>query len=139
MSNALLQSAIQTALTAHGSQVDKEGKLYILHPLRVMLKGKNIHEQIVGVLHDVIEDTSLDYYDIEQHFGQYIATAVDALTRRPQELYTDFILRVKQNELTTAVKLNDLEDNLSLARFSGLSESLNARYLKARLTLRGEN
>jgi len=138
MSNALLQSAIQTALTAHGSQVDKEGKLYILHLLRVMLKGKNIHEQIVGVLHDVIEDTSLDYYDIEQHFGQYIATAVDALTRQPQELYTDFILRVKQNELATAVKLNDLEDNLSLDRFAGLSESLNARYLKARLTLRGE-
>lgn len=139
MSNALLQSAIQTALTAHGSQVDKEGKLYILHPLRVMLSGRNIHEQIVGVLHDVIEDTSLEYEDIERHFGTYLATAVDALTRRPQELYTDFILRVKQNELATAVKLNDLEDNLSLDRFSGLSESLNTRYLKARLTLSGEN
>ena len=137
MSNALLHTAIQNALSAHGSQVDKEGKLYILHPLRVMLRGKTEHEQIVGVLHDVIEDTPLEYEDIQAHFGNYLADAVDALTRVPGESYGKFIDRVKRNELATKVKLNDLADNLDPTRSGGLSKSLRLRYLTAIKTLAG--
>ena len=52
-----LEVAIQIASQYHFGQVDKQGKTYILHPLRVMLKGSTTSEQIVGVLHDIVEDT----------------------------------------------------------------------------------
>ncbi len=34
---------------------------YNTHPIRVMLAGRTDAEQIVGVLHDVVEDTLLHY------------------------------------------------------------------------------
>ena len=52
-----LQRAIEIATLAHQGQVDKSGKEYIGHPLRVMEMGKTEDERIVGVLHDVVEDT----------------------------------------------------------------------------------
>lgn len=54
-----LQRAIEIATKAHAGQFDKGGKEYIGHPLRVMEMGKTEAEKIVGVLHDVIEDTSI--------------------------------------------------------------------------------
>ena len=52
-----LQRAIEIATLAHQGQLDKSGKDYIGHPLRVMEMGKTENEKIVGVLHDVVEDT----------------------------------------------------------------------------------
>ena len=52
-----LERAIQIATEAHKGQLDKAGRDYIGHPLRVMAMGKTEDEKIVGVLHDVIEDT----------------------------------------------------------------------------------
>ncbi|HUP50107.1 MAG TPA: GTP pyrophosphokinase, partial [Thermoanaerobaculia bacterium] len=52
-----LERAIMIAVQAHAGQVDKAGEPYILHPLRVMLKLTSDEERIVGVLHDVVEDT----------------------------------------------------------------------------------
>lgn len=51
-----LDKAILIATKAHQNQVDKAGKPYILHPIRVMMKMENETEQIVAVLHDVLED-----------------------------------------------------------------------------------
>mgnify|MGYP003288846580 CR=1 FL=1 len=52
-----LDRAIEIATEAHKGQLDKEGRDYIGHSLRVMEMGKTEEEKIVGVLHDVIEDT----------------------------------------------------------------------------------
>jgi (p)ppGpp synthase/HD superfamily hydrolase len=52
-----LQRAIEIATEAHSGQFDKSGKEYVGHPLRVMEMGQTEEEKIVGVLHDVIEDT----------------------------------------------------------------------------------
>ena len=52
-----LERAIEIATAAHRGQLDKAGNDYITHPLRVMAAGKTADEKIVGVLHDVVEDT----------------------------------------------------------------------------------
>ena len=52
-----LERAIEIATEAHRGQFDKAGNDYIGHPLRVMAAGKTTEEKIVGVLHDVVEDT----------------------------------------------------------------------------------
>ena len=54
-----LDNAIIISTTAHAGQIDKCGEPYILHPMRVMMSLSSLKERIVGILHDVIEDTSV--------------------------------------------------------------------------------
>ena len=53
-----LERAIEIATEAHRGQLDKAGNDYIGHPLRVMAMGHTAEEKIVGVLHDVVEDSA---------------------------------------------------------------------------------
>ena len=59
MDQYFLEVAILIAVKAHMGQVDKAGKSYILHPLRVMQNVESIDAKIVAVLHDVLEDTDI--------------------------------------------------------------------------------
>ena len=52
-----LARAIEIAASAHRNQVDKGGSPYILHPIRVMMSLNSEDEKIVGILHDVVEDS----------------------------------------------------------------------------------
>ena len=56
-----LERAIEIAIEAHRGQRDKAGNDYINHPLRVMAAGKTTNERIVGVLHDVVEDSDWSF------------------------------------------------------------------------------
>ena len=113
----MLSKAINIATDAHRGQTDKAGESYILHPLRVMLKMKDDNSRIVAVLHDVVEDTWVTL-DLLQHegFNQDVIDAIDALTRRENEKYFDFIQRCKLNNIAKFVKLADLEDNSDINR-----------------------
>ena len=109
-----LQRAIEIATQAHQGQFDKSGKDYIGHPLRVMEMGQTENEKIVGVLHDVIEDTDWTFEKLaEEGFSQEIIDALRCVTKLSEnENYDDFIKRVKKNSVATAVKSNDLTDNM---------------------------
>ena len=52
-----LDDAILLAAQTHLRDRDKYGQPYILHPLRVMFRLETEIERIVGVLHDVVEDS----------------------------------------------------------------------------------
>jgi (p)ppGpp synthase/HD superfamily hydrolase len=112
-----LEDAIALASQAHRGQVDKAGKPYILHPLRVMLRQEAEAAQIVAVLHDVLEDTGVTLEGLRAAgYRPEICEAVDCLTRRPDEPYDIMISRVAANPLARAVKLADLEDNMDPRR-----------------------
>jgi (p)ppGpp synthase/HD superfamily hydrolase len=118
-----LEKAILIAITAHQGQVDKAGAPYILHPFRVMFGCKTEDEQICAVLHDVIEDTVVTLKDLRAAgFKEEIIIALNALTKRKNETYDDFINKVIQNQLACHVKLADLSDNMNLSRISNPSE-----------------
>lgn len=115
----LLEAAIKIAVEAHSGQLDKAGQPYVLHPLRVMLSLSDEKDRIVGVLHDVIEDTSITYdYLIANGFeGQReILEALKSVTRKEDETYEEFIERVALNPIGKIVKLADLQDNINLSR-----------------------
>ena len=114
---SLLARSISIAATAHQDQVDKANAPYILHPLRLMLRGQTLLEQIVAVLHDVVEDSdwTLEQLAAEGLPPEAIA-ALDCLTRRSTESYDEFIDRVLTDRLATQVKRYDLEDNMNLTR-----------------------
>ncbi len=119
----MLEKAILIATSAHQRQIDKAGKPYILHPLRVMFSRINETERICAVLHDVIEDTdiTLDYLR-NDGFSEEILSALDALTRRRNESYDEFIGRILNNKIACYVKLADLCDNMDLSRIKNPTE-----------------
>lgn len=138
-----LQRAIEIATQAHKGQVDKSGKEYIGHPLRVMEMGKTEEEKIVGVLHDVVEDTDWTFERLEaEGFSKEVIDALRCVTKVCEnENYDDFIERVKTNPLAVAVKINDLSDNMDIRRLPYLSDKDVKRlkkYLKAYKKLIGE-
>jgi hypothetical protein len=131
-----IERAIQLALEAHRDQVDKQGKPYILHPLRVMSAMPLSDElaQIAAVLHDVLEDTNVMQTDmLKIGLPQLAVDAVDVLTRRPGELYKAYIARIGVDPLATRVKLADIEDNLRHDRRR--PDTLTERYVQAKIFL----
>ena len=116
---ATLDRAIALAAEAHSGQTDKAGEPYLLHPMRVMLRVRGETEQIVAMLHDVVEDGgpawTLERLR-EEGFAADVVEAVDRLTKREGEPYEALIERAAGDPIARRVKLADLEDNLSLTR-----------------------
>lgn len=91
----LWQRAASFAARFHEGQVRKDGKTpYIAHPFRVAMTVRDIFgvddrvAVAAALLHDVIEDTTADYDDLEREFGAEVARVVAALTkdmRMPEE------------------------------------------------------
>ena len=119
----LLEKAISIALEAHTGQVDKAGQPYILHPLRLMLKLEDNEEQIVAILHDVVEDSSMTLDTLKENgFSDNIIAAIECLTKRDNENYLHFITRVKKNQLARKVKIEDIKDNMDLKRLNSITD-----------------
>ncbi len=138
-----LPRAIEIATEAHKGQFDKAGNEYIGHPLRVMEMGRTEDEKIVGVLHDLVEDTDWTFEMLEaEGFAPEIIAALKCVTKLSEnENYDAFIERVRKNPLATAVKINDLTDNMDIRRLPYLSDKDVKRlkkYLKAYKKLIGE-
>jgi (p)ppGpp synthase/HD superfamily hydrolase len=114
---ATLERAIEIAARAHSGQRDKGGAVYILHPLRVMLRLSSVEARIAAMLHDVIEDSAitLDFLR-EEGFSERVLAAIESLSRREGEAYDAFIERVARNSVARQVKIEDLNDNMDLSR-----------------------
>lgn len=131
-----IERAIEIAVLAHKGQKDKSGVEYILHPLRVMERGKTEVEKICGVLHDVVEDSDWTIDDLKNEgFSEEVISVIKCLTKETEnEDYDEFIERIAKDPIATKVKLNDLLDNMDITRLNELSEQdlrrLN-KYLRA--------
>ena len=141
-----LERAIAIAVAAHAGQCDKAGRPYILHPLRVMFALEADEERIVGVLHDVVEDTRdrPDGWTLErlraEGFSAEIVDAIDSVTRRTidgaKEDYFAFVRRAGANPIGRRVKIADLGDNSDLSRIADPDPADLARVEKYRRALR---
>ena len=111
-----IEDAMLVALEAHRGQwyPSPEPEPFILHPVRVMLGVQSRAAQIVALLHDVVEDSTITLVDLaERGFETATIRAVDCMTRRAGEPYPDYIGRVATDTLAREVKLSDLADNLA--------------------------
>ncbi|MBK7383022.1 MAG: hypothetical protein IPI81_06750 [Flavobacteriales bacterium] len=127
----LLETAIRLAAKVHKGQTDRSGKPYILHVMRVMMRGQDFDEQVLGALHDVLERSELTLDEIEKKgFSPRVVKALDVISRRPEETYEQYIDRVVENNLAIRVKLNDLADKMDLQHVEQLDDSDLKRYNK---------
>lgn len=105
---------------------DKEGEPYIGHLERVSNKLSNQNTRIAGLLHDVIEDTSLTFTDLKElNFNEEIIELVKLVTNFTKEKsYHDKITSIIESNNIEAIKLkySDMSDNANPDRLSKLSE-----------------
>jgi (p)ppGpp synthase/HD superfamily hydrolase len=114
-----LEEAIALAVEVHRGQVDRVGQPYILHPLRVMFRLEREVDKIVGILHDVVEDSELTLEDMRRKgYSEEVIQALDGVTRREGESYEEFVSRSLAHPISRRVKLADLDDNMDIRRLS---------------------
>ncbi|MBW4720878.1 HD domain-containing protein [Saccharothrix obliqua] len=128
--------AVRIARRAHHGQVDKSGRPYIDHPLRVMDRVTGDHARMAAVLHDVVEDTAVTADDlVAAGCPRHVVDTVLALSHRPGERQEDYLRRVAADPVAVAVKRADIADNTSPARIALLDpatrDRLRVKYARA--------
>lgn len=145
----LVAAALAIAQEAHTGQVDKAGRPYIEHPVRVAARlrqrepGATAGEVAAALLHDVLEDTELTRADLlARGIPVDVIDDVDAVTKRDGEAPTKYFARVRARAGARSVKRADIEDNTDPARLAQLDEPtrarLTAKYERSLQLLEGE-
>ena len=118
-----LGHTIEVMRHAHEGQIDKSGRPYYLHPLRVAMRLAHCtsEERHAALLHDVVEDTHVSMHDLRaMGYAEEVLDLVDLLTRRKPEgeSHRAYVERIVQSRNAKAmrVKLADVYDNMSPAR-----------------------
>lgn len=121
----MLDKAREFARKAHKGQTRWDGKTpYIEHPRAVAKRVKQItfghpeafkiNCQIVAWLHDVVEDTNITIGNLlDEGFSIKVVNAIDAITKREDEQYDEYLIRVAENRMAAVVKVADIQHNLS--------------------------
>jgi len=132
-----LERAIEISVSAHKGQVDKSGAPYILHPLRIMFALKSEEEKIVGILHDVVEDSDWSFDDLlSERFSDNVINGLKSVTGVEGEDYDSFIQRAYADPIGRNVKIADVSDNLDIKRIEEPSERDFERLKKYRKALK---
>ena len=141
-----LQRAIEIAVDAHKTDIDKGGNPYILHPLRLMMQMDTEDEKIVAVLHDVVEDHG-EQWSMEKIKAEGFPTSVirglESVTKMPEEesdasddVYFSFVRRAAADPIGRKVKFADIKDNLDITRLGrDITENTVARLRKYKKAL----
>ena len=127
----MLRRALEIAAKEHQGQTDKNGDPYLLHPLRVMFSLSTEPERIGGLLHDVVEDTTITLEDLRKDgFSKTVLAALELVTKKTsEEDYQAFIDRALTNPLAARIKLADLIDNMNPERLQRLTPEKRDRLL----------
>jgi GTP pyrophosphokinase len=124
----LLVRAYRFSEEAHRGQVRNSGDPYITHCVDVakILADLQLDSTTVasGLIHDVVEDTTITIADVEREFGKDVAAIVDGLTKisklpsggsqeeRQVESYRKLLLSIAKDARVIIVKLADRLHNM---------------------------
>ena len=79
-------------------------------------------EQIVALLHDVVEDTEVSLADLEgEGFPKKIVGTLEDLYKGNALRYFDYIDNLSLNPLAVKVKLAEIKDNMDFVRVNSMS------------------
>lgn len=124
---ALIERAYICAEAAHKGQMRQSGEDYITHPVAAALtlaKLRMDYQTIMAaLLHDVLEDTSVDKADLISAFGEEVAELVDGVSKLTQiefenreeaqaENFRKMILAMVRDIRVILVKLSDRLHNM---------------------------
>ena len=119
--------AFKLCCMLHENQVDKCGQPYWIHPFTVAMRSfigynSNISYCIVGLLHDVLEDSGMhiEALKILIELTSEEAEALQLLTHKQGVSYDEYIDSIVEsgNEVAMVVKADDLLHNANLNRMT---------------------
>ena len=120
----LTKKAMKLCFEAHKDQKDKSGLPYVHHPFHLAEQMETEDTTIVALLHDVVEDTEYTLDDIRaMGFPERIIEALSYMTHDNAVPYLDYVAKIKENPIATAVKLADLKHNSDLTRLDVVDET----------------
>ena len=133
-----LMIALELCRKFHAGQVDKCGQPYWIHPFTVAMSYfsgygdvKSISFAIVGLLHDIPEDTGMAVETLAQliELADEEIAALKLLTRQDGVSYDEYIDSIGEsgNEIAIDVKFYDLLHNMNLDRFTEASITITNR------------
>ncbi|HEV3334443.1 MAG TPA: bifunctional (p)ppGpp synthetase/guanosine-3',5'-bis(diphosphate) 3'-pyrophosphohydrolase [Bryobacteraceae bacterium] len=124
---APLEKAFRFARQWHEGQRRSSGEAYMVHPLKVTHILADMRMDIVsmetGLLHDVVEDTSVTLDQVRKEFGDEVARCVDGVTKlskldfysaedRQAESFRKMLLAMVEDIRVMMVKLADRMHNM---------------------------
>ncbi len=84
----IVYKAYELAEKAHTGQYRKDGTPFVFHPLHVALiladLKLDLYTIVTGLLHDVVEDTSIGLDTIKEQFNETVAFLVDGVSKVSQ-------------------------------------------------------
>jgi guanosine-3',5'-bis(diphosphate) 3'-pyrophosphohydrolase len=122
-----LEKAFNFARKYHEGQVRDSGEPYMVHPLMVAHILADMRMDAIaistGILHDVVEDTSVTVEQVRKEFGEEVARCVDGLTKltkldffsaeeRQAESFRKMLLAMVEDIRVIMVKLADRMHNM---------------------------
>ena len=122
-----LEKAFNFARRYHQGQSRDSGEPYMLHPVMVAHILADMRMDIIametGLLHDVVEDTSVTVDQVRKEFGEEVARCVDGLTKltkldfssaedRQAESFRKMMLAMVEDIRVIMVKLADRLHNM---------------------------
>lgn len=129
------KKAINLMYKYHNGQFDKSGLPYVFHPFTVAFNMKDEETCIVALLHDIVEDTSCTFEELETMFSEEIVDAIKLMTHNPEEDYFSYIERISMNRIASLVKISDLKHNSDESRLNNITEKDINRIKKYRKAL----
>ncbi|MGI5881838.1 MAG: RelA/SpoT family protein [Dethiobacteria bacterium] len=127
-----IRKAYQFALKAHEGQKRVSGDSFITHPLGVACILSELELDLVtiltGLLHDVLEDTTISFEEIEEEFGEEVAVLVDGVTKLSRmefrskeehqaETWRKMFVAMARDIRVLLVKLADRTHNMRTLRY----------------------
>jgi len=128
----ILNRAYVYAMKAHGTQVRASGQSYFSHPLEVagILTDYKLDTAsiVTALLHDVVEDTTINIDDVRDNFGVEVARLVDGVTKlariefqsdeaKQAENFRKMVLAMSEDIRVLLVKLADRLHNMRTLRY----------------------
>jgi GTP pyrophosphokinase len=129
---SLIKKAYQFSWNAHKNQLRKSGEPFLAHPVAVafILAEQNLDPVTIaaGLLHDVLEDTSVTVDTLTKEFNNEIASLVDGVTKieslqaksrhhRQAETYRKMLLSMARDLRVIIIKFADRLHNLRTLKY----------------------
>ncbi len=128
----IVVKAYNLANAAHKGQMRLSGEPYVIHPIEVATIlvdiGMDTATIAAALLHDVVEDTTTSYEDIEKEFGHEVAELVEGVTKLGKIEYKSkeeeqadnvrkMVLAMAKDIRVVLIKLADRLHNMRTLRF----------------------
>ena len=123
-----IERAYRFAAQYHAGQLRASGEPYLMHPLAVAqiladMRMDVVSIRVTGLLHDIVEDTSVSAADVQKQFSEEVSHCVDGVTKlskidfsssedRQAESYRKMLLAMVDDIRVIIVKLADRLHNM---------------------------